>query len=371
MKNNCINISSLNIDKLQNWSIYKNSPLLIAGPCSAESETQLMETAEQLVKNNSIDIFRAGIWKARTNPSAFAGIGKPAIKWLVNVKETFNIPITTEVMNEEQVKIALDNGINILWIGARTTVNSFMINEIAQAIKKFGNVNDITIFIKNPIIPDINLWLGAIKRFNEVGINKIGAIHRGFSSSLPILYRNDPFWRIPIKLKCLIPNIPILCDPSHIAGDKKYLKEIAERAYKLGANGLMVEVHNNPLKALSDAKQQITPKQFKELITDLHRFKNNNEELSESSEKLNLLNEYRELIDILDENLLNTLSERLKVVKQIDKVKKELNLSPLQIERWNNMLQDRIKKGNSLGLATETITEIMELIHNISINLQK
>lgn len=371
MKNNYIDISSVIIDKLQDWPIYKNSPLLIAGPCSAESETQIIETAEELIKDNSINVFRAGIWKSRTNPNAFSGIGEPAINWLLKVKETFNIPITIEVMNAEHVKIALDNGIDILWVGARTTVNSFFIDEIAQAIKTYGNAEDIIVLIKNPIIPDINLWLGAIKRINEVGVNKIAAIHRGFNSSLSILFRNDPYWEIPLKLKSLIPNMPIFCDPSHIAGDKQYIKEIAERAYTLGANGLMVEVHNNPKKALSDSKQQITPTEYKKLILELHKYKNNIEKLSKSSEKLIKLNEYRELLDILDESLLTILSERFKVVKQIDKVKKDLNLSPLQIERWNRMLEDRIKKGNSLGLSTETITEIMELIHEISINLQK
>lgn len=336
-------------------------PFIIAGPCSAENELQVISTAKELVEKVSIDAFRAGIWKPRTRPNAFEGVGEIGLNWLKKIKNSFQIPVITEVANAKHVELALKYDIDWLWIGARTTVNPFSVQEIADALKGL----DIPIFIKNPINPDLDLWIGAIERIYRSGIKKIVAIHRGFSSPNKHDYRNDPMWSIPIELKRLFPDLEMLCDPSHIAGKTSLLLSIAQKALDLEMNGIMIEVHYNPKQALSDAKQQITPYELQTLLQQLViRKLNVDDELEQQ------LQAKRKRIDELDAILLEILSERMKIIQEIGWMKKDKDLTVLQLHRWGEVLKERLSEAQKLHLNTDFIKKIYELIHEESIQIQ-
>lgn len=336
-------------------------PFVIAGPCSAESEEQIINTAKELAESVNIQAFRAGIWKPRTRPNSFEGVGEKGLIWLKKVKELFCLPVLTEVANAKHVELALKHDIDWLWIGARTTVNPFSVQEIADALKGF----DIPIFIKNPINPDLDLWIGAIERIYNAGIKKIVAIHRGFSSANKHDYRNDPMWSIPIELKRLFPDLEMLCDPSHIAGKPQLLLKIAQKALDLEMNGIMIEVHHNPKQALSDAKQQITPLELLHLYQQLVIRK-----LNVDDEWEHQLQSKRKRIDELDAVLLEILGERMKIIQEIGWMKKDKDLTVLQIQRWNEVLKDRLSEAQKLHLNPDFIKKIYELIHSESIQIQ-
>ncbi len=337
-------------------------PFLIAGPCSAESEEQIVETARQLIENTPIDVFRAGIWKPRTRPNSFEGVGERGLEWLRLIKKEYKIPVITEVANAKHIELALEYGIDWLWIGARTTVNPFSVQEIADALKGL----DIPIFIKNPINPDIDLWIGAIERIYNAGIKKIVAIHRGFSSSNKHDYRNDPMWSIPIELKRQFPELEMLCDPSHIAGNKSLLLSIAQKALDLEMNGIMIESHCNPKQALSDAKQQITPLELQSLINQLVVRKLN----LEDDELEKQIQAKRKRIDELDAILLEILSERMKIIHEIGWMKKNKEITVLQLQRWDAILKDRLSEAQKLHINPELVKKIYETIHSESIQIQ-
>jgi len=355
------------VQKLENplisdWKGYKGRPFLIAGPCSAESEEQMMDTAKQLAQMNQISVFRAGIWKPRTRPNSFEGVGIEGLKWLRQVKQETGLLVGTEVANEKHVYEALKYGIDMLWIGARTSVNPFTVQEISDAL----NGVDVMVLVKNPINPDIELWMGAIERIARAGITRIGAIHRGFSSYEKTLYRNQPNWQLPIELRRRFPDLPIICDPSHIAGVRQYLYEISQKAMDLNFDGLMIESHNNPSVALSDAAQQLTPNDLKELLSRLIL---RNPDPSDPK-LLDVLGELRQQIDIYDDHLLDLMEKRMKVAETIGRYKKENNITILQSTRWDEIIKKVIVKGEAKGLSSELIDTIFKAIHQESINHQ-
>jgi len=347
---------------LRDWDVYKERPFLISGPCSAETEDQVLETARELAALNRISIFRAGIWKPRTRPNTFEGVGIPGLKWLRTVKKETGLPVATEVANEKHVYEALKYGIDMLWIGARTSVNPFTVQEIADALKGV----DVMVFVKNPINPDIELWMGAIERVAKAGIKRLGAIHRGFSSYEKTTYRNQPNWQIPIELRRRIPDLPIICDPSHIAGSREYLHEISQKAMDLSFDGLMIESHINPDKALSDASQQLTPNDLKELLSRLIL-----RNASTTDPKLlDVLGELRQQIDVYDDHLIDLMEQRMKVSETIGLYKKENNITILQTVRWDEVVKKAMKKGLAKGLSAELIDSVFKALHQESINCQ-
>ena len=355
-------VLKLDTSLLRDWDVYKERPFLISGPCSAETEEQLLETARELAAMNRVSIFRAGIWKPRTRPNTFEGVGIPGLKWLRTVKQETGLPVATEVANEKHVYEALKYGIDMLWIGARTSVNPFTVQEIADALKGV----DVMVFVKNPINPDIELWMGAIERVAKAGIKRLGAIHRGFSSYEKTTYRNQPNWQIPIELRRRIPDLPIICDPSHISGSREYLYEISQKAMDLNFDGLMIESHINPDKALSDASQQLTPNDLKELLSRLIL-----RNASTTDPKLlDVLGELRQQIDVYDDHLIDLIEQRMKVSETIGQYKKENNITILQTVRWDEVVKKAMKKGLAKGLSPELIDIIFKAIHQESINRQ-
>ena len=355
-------VVNLKSSLISEWRGYKGRPFLISGPCSAETEEQVMETARQLAAIRSVSVFRAGIWKPRTRPNAFEGVGSEGLKWLRRVKEETGLLVGTEVANEKHVYEALKYGIDMLWIGARTSVNPFTVQEISDAL----NGVDVMVLVKNPINPDIELWVGALERIARAGITRLGAIHRGFSSYEKTTYRNQPNWQLPIELRRRIPDLPIICDPSHIAGARQYLHEISQKALDLNFDGLMLESHINPKEALSDAAQQITPNELKELLSRLIL-----RNTSTSDPKLlDVLGELRQQIDLYDDHLLDLLEQRMKVAETIGKYKKENNITILQSSRWDEIIKKVIVKGQTKGLSSEIIDTIFKAIHQESINHQ-
>lgn len=336
-------------------------PLIIAGPCSAESEKQVIDTAKNLAKHN-IQIYRAGIWKPRTRPNTFEGHGSKALPWLKKVKEETGMYTATEVANVKHVLEALKFGIDILWIGARTTANPFAVQEIADALKGM----DIPVLVKNPINPDAELWIGALERLNEAGIKQLAAIHRGFSSYEKSIYRNEPQWQIPIELKRRIPDLPIITDPSHICGSWERLFEISQKAMDLDFDGLIIESHINPDEALSDAQQQITPDELKALLGKIVL---RNPDIANGQK--NTLEELRVIIDKYDDELVNLFEKRMKVADKIGHYKKENNITILQTRRWDEILTKRIQQGGLKGLSSDFITKIFRAIHQESINHQE
>ena len=348
--------------QIKDWRGYKSRPFLISGPCSAETEEQVMETARQLAALNQISVFRAGIWKPRTRPNSFEGVGTEGLKWLRRVKQETGLLVGTEVANEKHVYEALKYGIDLLWIGARTSVNPFTVQEISDAL----NGVDIMVLVKNPVNPDLELWIGAIERIARAGITRIGAIHRGFSSYEKTLYRNQPNWQLPIELRRRIPELPIICDPSHISGSRQYLHEISQKAMDLNFDGLMIESHIDPSKALSDAAQQLTPNDLKELLSRLI-LRNAS---TDDPRLLDVLGELRQQIDVYDEHLLDLMEQRMKVAETIGRYKKENNITILQSTRWDEIIKKVIIKGQAKGLSAELIDSMFKAIHQESINHQ-
>ena len=336
-------------------------PMCIAGPCSAETEEQVMETAKGL-DAFGIHVFRAGIWKPRTHPGSFEGVGAPGLKWLKRVQKELGMKVCTEVASEKHVLQCIKYGVDMLWIGARTSANPFLMQEIADALEG----TDIPVLVKNPVNPDLDLWIGALERLNRAGIRKLGVIHRGFSTSAPILYRNDPGWRIAIELRTRYPQMTFFADPSHMAGDRKYLLELSQRAMDLGLDGLMVESHRCPDQAWSDVKQQLTPADLQKLLESLII----REKTSDDDAYKEGIDTLRARIDVLDENLLKLLSDRNKVSGQIGQYKKDHNVAILQATRWEQVLSDMIEKGKALGLSNESVSAIFNAIHDESVRVQ-
>ena len=338
-------------------------PVIIAGPCSAETEEQVMETARQLKASGKVHVFRAGIWKPRTRPDSFEGIGEKGLAWVVNAGREFGLPVITEVANSQHVEKALKAGFTRFWIGARTTVNPFTVQEIADSLK---NVPDLEIMVKNPIHPDVNLWIGAIERFKKTGTSEVHAIHRGFYSFNSKVYRNEPMWEIPIALKAAFNDVKLLCDPSHICGRRDLLADISQRAMDLIYDGLMIETHPNPDKAWSDAAQQITPQQLNELLSGLIV---RNENSGDAAFRKNLESLRRE-INSIDDELMHMLMKRMQIVKQIGKFKAENKITILQPRRWDEIRAHYLKMAEESGLSSEFIEKYLEAIHLESIRLQ-
>jgi chorismate mutase len=336
-------------------------PLVLAGPCSAETEEQVMETARQL-KEQGIKIYRAGIWKPRTRPNTFEGVGREGLPWLRRVKEELGMFVATEVANVNHVFESLKYGIDILWIGARTTANPFAVQEIADALKGV----DIPVLIKNPVNPDVELWIGALERLNQAGIRKLAAVHRGFSTYGKSFYRNDPHWQIPIELKRQIPNLPIITDPSHICGNREMLFEVSQEAMDLNFDGLIIESHMNPDKALSDASQQITPLELKAMLNNLVLRKAN----VDNAVVAHTLEDLRRQIDKYDDRLIDVLDSRMKVADKIGKYKKDNNITILQSSRWDQLLTKRVQDGEKKGLSEDFVVKLFRAIHQESINHQ-
>jgi chorismate mutase len=351
----------MKIASLNTWLPITAEPLLIAGPCGAESLEQLMATAKGLKELNKISLFRAGVWKPRTRPNAFEGKGEEALKWLNEVKKEFGFKITVEVANAQHTELALKYGIDVLWIGARTTVNPFSVQEIADVLKGV----DIPVMVKNPVHADLQLWIGALERINNSGITKLAAVHRGFHFYGKTKYRNKPLWQLPIELRTLFPELPIICDPSHISGNRELISSVAQKALDLGMNGLMIESHFDPSVALSDAEQQLTPKQLGELISKLILRK---EVCTEDA--VNKLSELRNIIDEIDEELIHVLKKRTQIIVQIGNYKKEHNITIFQLERWQELLRTRIQLAQKLGLSPNHVEKICQLLHEESIRIQ-
>ncbi len=332
-------------------------PILIAGPCSAETEEQVMDAATQLA-SKGVKIFRAGIWKPRTKPGGFEGIGAAGLPWLKRVKKETGMYVTTEVATKDHVFEALKAGIDILWIGARTTVNPFAVQEIADALKG----TDIPVLVKNPVNPDLELWIGAFERLYRAGLRRLGAIHRGFSSYEKKIYRNLPLWHIPIELRRRMPNLPIFCDPSHIGGKRELIAPISQQAMDLSFDGLMIESHPSPDDAWSDAAQQITPDVLDYVINLLV--------IRNETQTTENLAELRRQIDGVDEQLLELLTKRMRISREIGIYKKEHNMPILQSPRYSEILEKRSDMGLVMGLSTEFVKEILKEIHEESIRQQ-
>jgi len=353
----------LQIQPLAAW-MNASRPLLISGPCSAESEAQMVNTARQLAALNKIHVLRAGIWKPRTRPDQYEGAGDTGLQWLISAKKETGLPVTTEVANTAHVEACLKAGVDILWVGARTTVNPFSVQEIANALKGV----DIPVMVKNPVNPDLELWIGALERLNRAGVRKMVAIHRGFSSfekNGP--FRNAPMWDIPIELKVRHPEIEIICDPSHICGQRDLIPFIAQKALDLDMSGLMIESHINPAAALSDAAQQLTPSALGKLLDELI-VRSPSSADKKFKDKLTLL---REQIDKLDDDLMHTLAARMKISEQIGEYKRENNVTILQVTRWEEIIHTRLAQGSAMGLSEEFLTNWLKLIHQESILVQQ
>lgn len=332
-------------------------PFVIAGPCSAETEEQVMTTARQLAFKGC-HIFRAGVWKPRTKPGGFEGNGEAALPWLKRVKDETGMLITTEVATPEHVELALKYGMDILWVGARTTANPFAMQALADSLKGV----DIPVLVKNPVNPDLELWIGAMERINQAGVKRIAAIHRGFSSFDKKIYRNLPMWQIPIELRRRIPDLPIICDPSHIGGRRELVAPLCQQAMDLGFDGLIVESHCDPDKAWSDAKQQVTPEVLDYILSLLV--------IRDESVTTEGISELRKQIDELDNNLMELLSKRMRVCREIGQYKKEHNMTVLQTSRYNEILDKRGAQGTLCGMDPTFIKEVFEAIHEESVRQQ-
>lgn len=337
-------------------------PLVIAGPCSAETEAQVLETAHA-IKDTDATVFRSGVWKPRTRPGTFEGNGVKALPWMQKVKEETGLMTAVEIANAEHAKLALEFDIDILWIGARTTVNPFAVQEIADTIAGTKKI----VLVKNPINPDLALWIGAIERFHKKGVENLGAIHRGFSSFRKSNYRNIPSWQIPIDLRAKYPTLPIINDPSHICGNREGIFDVSQTALDLKMDGLIIETHCNPDEAWSDASQQITPDRLIEIMDDL-RVRKPRFEKEESLSKLNAL---RKEINAKDDQLIETLAERMQIVESIGKAKKASNVAVLQNTRWQEILNKVIEKGQEQGLSKNFIEKVFKAIHQESIAHQE
>lgn len=345
-----------------NNSVLHNTPIIIAGPCSAESQEQLWNTAQQIRNLSTIHYFRAGVWKPRTRPGNFEGKGEEALKWLLNIKHQLHLPVCIEVAHPNHVELALKYNIDAVWIGARTTTNPFSVNELASALQNVP----IPVMVKNPMHPEIKLWIGAIERIRNAGVMSVLAIHRGFFYYGNDKYRNKPLWQLPLELKTIFPEIPIICDPSHIAGKKEYVFEIAQKAMNIGLNGLMIETHYNPSVAISDKKQQLTPTELQELLSKI-KFPHHH-----SADPIfeNTLQNLRQIIDEIDEDILTLLSKRFDIVKQIAYYKKNQNVTAFQLSRWKDILKSRKNIAKELQINDTFVHHFLSLLHEESINIQ-
>lgn len=344
---------------IKTWFRRKDGLLVIGGPCSVESEEQLLETAEGLSYIKNVNVLRGGIWKPRTRPDTFEGIGEIGLRWMREAKEKYGFLTMTEVATPEHVELALKHGIDILWIGARTVVNPFSVQELANCLRG----SDIPVFVKNPIAPDVRLWLGAIERIESAGLHYLGAIHRGFASFDNTRYRNAPLWEVPIELNRLRHDIPIITDISHICGCRELLHDTAQKALDLATDGFMIEAHRNPSEALTDSRQQLTPEAMQSLLNQLVvRTKNASNETR--------LQIFRKEIDIIDDEILSLIAKRMNVSEKIGEYKKEQKVAVLQMDRWKQVLEDHINKGARLGLSAEAVKDIFEAIHKESISRQ-
>ncbi len=343
--------------------IMNRRPIVLAGPCSAEREAQVLDTARRL-SAAGIRIFRAGVWKPRTKPGGFEGIGTPALAWLAKVKAETGMLTATEVANERHTREAIDAGIDVLWIGARTSANPFAVQEIADVLASLPGERreSLTVLVKNPVNPDLELWIGAIERIYNSGVHRIGAIHRGFSSYGKHIYRNPPKWRIPIELHRRLPELPIICDPSHIGGKRELIAPLAQQALDMDFDGFIIESHCTPDAALSDAAQQVTPEVLAYILDTLVIPSE-----TSSTESLGLL---RKQIDRLDDELLELLAKRMRVARDIGRYKKEHNMPVLQPGRYNDLMQRRVDAGVSLELNADFIRNVLASIHEESVRQQ-
>lgn len=332
-------------------------PFIIAGPCSAETEEQVMETAMQLAKKGC-HMFRAGVWKPRTKPGGFEGNGETALPWLQTVKKETGMLVSTEVATPEHVELALKYGVDILWIGARTTANPFAVQALADSLKGV----DIPVLVKNPVNPDLELWIGALQRINGAGITRLGAIHRGFSSYDKKIYRNLPMWQIPIELKRRFSDLPIVCDPSHISGRRDLIAPLCQQAMDLGMDGLIVESHSNPDKAWSDASQQVTPEVLDFIISMLV--------VREQGSTTEPLSQLRHQIDDIDNDLIDLLAKRMRVSREIGQYKKEHDMTIVQTSRYSEILDKRGAQGALMGIEADCIKNIFQHIHEESVRQQ-
>ncbi|MCO6500810.1 MAG: bifunctional 3-deoxy-7-phosphoheptulonate synthase/chorismate mutase type II [Vicingus serpentipes] len=351
-----------NIKSINSELSTRKAPIIISGPCSAESEEQLISTCKLLADTKKVDVLRAGIWKPRTKPGSFEGVGAEGLKWLAEAKKETGLKTAVEVANVKHVYSALKHNVDILWLGARTTVNPFSVQEIADALEGV----DITVLLKNPINPDLALWEGGVERILKAGVDKVGVIHRGFSKYGESNYRNPPLWRIPIELKHRYPELTMICDPSHICGKRDTLLEISQEALDLNFDGLMLESHINPDVALSDASQQVTPADLVKLIDKLIIRKSK----LPNAGKNTALDRLRETINVLDSELIDLLSKRMETSDKIGEYKKENNIKILQTSRWDEILNTSIKQGKAKGLDEKFIIKVLTNIHIESITRQ-
>jgi len=337
-------------------------PLVVAGPCSAETEDQVLKIAHEL-KDTDVSYYRAGIWKPRTRPGNFEGVGAIGLKWLQKVKEETGLKTATEVANRAHVDLALEHDVDLLWIGARSTVSPFIVQEIADALEG----TDKVVLVKNPVNPDLSLWLGAVERLSSANIEKLGVIHRGFSTYEKTKYRNIPEWQLAIELQTKFPDLPIINDPSHITGKRDMVFDVSQTALDLNFDGLMIETHYDPDNAWSDAAQQVTPKTLVQIMKDLRIRK----ETDEEAEYNNSLSNLRAQIDVLDNQLIDLLGKRMKVADGIGELKKQRNVAVLQSNRWNAILGNMILEGEQRGLSEEFVLKLFKAIHQESINHQE
>jgi len=352
----------LEINPIKEWLPHIDNPLLISGPCSLESEEQALETARLLAKDPRVFVYRGGVWKPRTRPGTFEGVGSIGLKWLQMVKKETGLPVGTEVANAQHTEEALNAGLDVLWIGARSTASPFVVQEIADVVQGTNTV----VMVKNPVNPDVQLWMGAIERIYQAGIKNIVAIHRGFTPFRDTKYRNYPNWKTVFELRRLLPTVPIICDPSHIAGKREYLFEIAQKAFDMGMDGLMLESHRDPSCALSDAAQQLTPADLGKLLDKLvirHETANN-------PEFENQLDVLRNRIDALDSELLEILASRVEIVKEIGAYKKTNNVTALQVNRWTQLMENRVNIGRKLDINETFVKILFQLIHEDSVRMQ-
>lgn len=353
----------LDLVPLYEWGMFTEPrPSVVAGPCSAETEEQVLETAKGL-KELGINVFRAGIWKPRTHPGCFEGVGIPGLKWLQKVQKEYGLKVAVEVANEKHVYECLKHGVDVVWIGARTTANPFLVQEIADALAG----SDVPVLVKNPVNPDLDLWIGALERLYGAGIRKLGVIHRGFSTFDKIRYRNDPHWDIAIELRSRFPKLPFFVDPSHMGGSRDYIQEISQRSLDLGFEGLMVEAHCNPSAALSDSKQQLTPEQLKDMLHNNIVVRDADSESKEWKENIDQL---RAKIDVIDENILYALGSRMQISRRIGEYKKDNNVAIVQASRWDSILDKVIEKGHEYGLSEKFLKDVFNAIHEASVEVQ-
>ena len=353
----------MEIIPMYEWGMFTEpKPSVVAGPCSAESEEQVMETAKGL-KEMGINVFRAGIWKPRTHPGCFEGVGAVGLKWLQRIQKEYGLKVATEVAGEKHVAECLKHGVDMVWLGARTTANPFLVQEIADALKG----TDIPVLVKNPVNADLDLWIGALERLSRAGIKKLGVIHRGFSTFDKIKYRNDPQWQVAIELRSRYPELPFFVDPSHMGGSRDYIQEISQRSLDLGFEGLMIESHCNPAVALSDAKQQLTPDELSDLLYNQVVVRDKDSDAPQWKENIDQL---RAKIDVIDENIVYALGSRMNVSRKIGEYKKENNIAIIQTARWDKVFSKVLEKGKEYGLSEKFLSDVFTAIHEASVEVQ-